>query len=227
MSACDDYRSMVPLFLDNELSGDDAEEFRKHVASCADCRQLLEEEQALSRLFHRARPLSRASDVLRMRVSGMFASKMHTGLIALATSSSSTQGSAFLIRSVPTPAGAMALTRTRSPAKACAVVRVRFMTAALDEAYAERPPVRFPKPATDAMLITDPPPDLTISGITKRRLRNVPKRSTRNSFQNSLLLVAQCSVHAMSSGLCCCCAHQNRGAETLVSWGHEDARSDT
>jgi anti-sigma factor (TIGR02949 family) len=82
MSACDDYRSMVPLFLDDELSGDDAEDFLRHVASCADCRQLLEEEQALSRLLHRARPLYQAPDVLRMRVSGILASEMHTDIRA-------------------------------------------------------------------------------------------------------------------------------------------------
>jgi anti-sigma factor (TIGR02949 family) len=82
MSACDDYRSIVPLFLDDELSGDDAEDFRRHVVSCADCRQCFKEEQTLSRLLHRARPLYQAPEVLRARVSGILSSEMHTGVRA-------------------------------------------------------------------------------------------------------------------------------------------------
>jgi anti-sigma factor (TIGR02949 family) len=75
MSACDDYRSMVPLFLDDELRDHEAEDFRKHVASCPDCRQSLDEEQALSRLLHRVRPLYRASESLRARVAGILSSE--------------------------------------------------------------------------------------------------------------------------------------------------------
>ncbi len=77
MSACDDYRSMVPLFLDDELRGFEAEDFRKHLASCADCRQLLAAEQALSQLLHRTRPLYQASEALRASVSGILSSEVH------------------------------------------------------------------------------------------------------------------------------------------------------
>jgi anti-sigma factor RsiW len=76
MSACDDYRSMVPLFLDDELRGFEAEDFRKHIASCADCRQLLAGEQALSQLLHRTRPLYQASEALRASVSGILSSEV-------------------------------------------------------------------------------------------------------------------------------------------------------
>ena len=82
MSTCDDYRAMVPFFLDDELTGDEAEDFRKHIASCADCRQLLAEEQALSQLLHRTRPLYQASEVLRTRVSDILSSEMHGDLRA-------------------------------------------------------------------------------------------------------------------------------------------------
>jgi anti-sigma factor (TIGR02949 family) len=82
MSACDDYRSMVPLFLDDELSGDDAEDFRRHVASCADCRQCFKEEQVLSRLLQRARPLYQAPEAFRARISGILSSEMRSHLRA-------------------------------------------------------------------------------------------------------------------------------------------------
>ncbi|HTZ90526.1 MAG TPA: zf-HC2 domain-containing protein [Alloacidobacterium sp.] len=82
MSGCDDYRSMVPLFLDDELSGNDAEDFRKHIASCTDCRQLLAEEQELSQLLHRTRPLYQASEALRARVSRILFSEVHSGVRA-------------------------------------------------------------------------------------------------------------------------------------------------
>jgi NAD(P)-dependent dehydrogenase (short-subunit alcohol dehydrogenase family) len=57
--------------------------------------------------------------------------------------------------------------------QACDVTEQESVKEAVRQA--ERPPVRFPKPATDTMLITDPPPDFTISGIAKRSVRNVPK----------------------------------------------------
>jgi mycothiol system anti-sigma-R factor len=82
MSACDDYRSMVPLFLDDELRESEAEDFREHVASCADCRRRLEEERTLSRLLHDARPLYEAPEGLRARVSGILSSEMRTDLRA-------------------------------------------------------------------------------------------------------------------------------------------------
>lgn len=75
MSACDDCRAMIPLILDGELRGSEAEDFRRHVGSCADCQRLLAEEQALSQLLHRTRPLYQASEHLRTRVSAILSSE--------------------------------------------------------------------------------------------------------------------------------------------------------
>jgi len=82
MSACDDYRSMIPLYLDGELRSVEAEDFRAHIAGCAECRRLLAEEEALSELLHRARPLYEAPDTLRARVSGILSSEGYSGVSA-------------------------------------------------------------------------------------------------------------------------------------------------
>lgn len=82
MSACDDYRSMIPLFLDDELRGNELEDFDKHITSCADCREALGHEQALSQLLHRTRPLYQAPEALRTRVSGILSSEIHAGFRA-------------------------------------------------------------------------------------------------------------------------------------------------
>lgn len=76
MSACDDYRSMIPFFLDDELRGNDLEDFQKHIEDCHDCRELLGQERALSELLHRNRPLYVASEALRARVSRLVSSEM-------------------------------------------------------------------------------------------------------------------------------------------------------
>jgi anti-sigma factor RsiW len=65
MNAYDEYRSSIPLYLDNELSGDELENFRTHLALCAACKASLEEEQALSNLLRRSRPLYPAPRALR------------------------------------------------------------------------------------------------------------------------------------------------------------------
>jgi anti-sigma factor RsiW len=69
MSACDDCRFLVPAFLDDELTGNELEDFGKHIASCDDCRQLLADEQCLSALLRRVRPLFQAPESLRATVS--------------------------------------------------------------------------------------------------------------------------------------------------------------
>ena len=75
MTACDDYHTMIPLFLDDELSGNELQEFQEHLKGCADCKELLEEEQALSQLLRRNRPLYEAPEVLRTRVSSLLSSE--------------------------------------------------------------------------------------------------------------------------------------------------------
>ena len=82
MSACDDYRSMIPLFLDDELRGNELDDFGKHITGCADCREALAHEQALSQLLHRTRPLYQAPEVLRARVSDILSSEMDVGVHA-------------------------------------------------------------------------------------------------------------------------------------------------
>ena len=82
MSACDDYRSRIPLFLDDELRGNELQDFQSHVTGCSGCTNFLAEEQAMSGLLHRTRPLYHASDVLRARVSRILSSESNSGIHA-------------------------------------------------------------------------------------------------------------------------------------------------
>jgi anti-sigma factor RsiW len=68
MSAHDEHGVNILLYLDDELRGQDLEDFLAHLDNCADCRRLLEEEQALSNLLHRTRPLYTAPESLRARI---------------------------------------------------------------------------------------------------------------------------------------------------------------
>jgi mycothiol system anti-sigma-R factor len=68
MNAHDEHRANILPYLDNELRGQDAEDFLAHLDNCADCRRLLEEERALSNLLHRTRPLYTAPESLRARI---------------------------------------------------------------------------------------------------------------------------------------------------------------
>jgi mycothiol system anti-sigma-R factor len=71
MSGHDDHRDNILLYLDNELRGQDIEEFLAHLDNCAACRRLLEEERALSNLLHRTRPLYTAPESLRTRIAAI------------------------------------------------------------------------------------------------------------------------------------------------------------
>jgi mycothiol system anti-sigma-R factor len=68
MKGCDDNNASIQLYLDEELSDQDLEEFRAHLEGCLACRKELETEEALSHLLHRSRPLYFAPDALRARV---------------------------------------------------------------------------------------------------------------------------------------------------------------
>lgn len=68
MSAHDEQSANIPLYIDNELRGQELEDFLAHLAGCADCILQVEEEQALSNLLRRSRPLYAAPDALRARV---------------------------------------------------------------------------------------------------------------------------------------------------------------
>jgi anti-sigma factor RsiW len=63
-----DYSSAIQLYLDEELSGPDLQEFQAHLAGCETCRAELAAGEELSRLLHRSRPLYSAPDALRDRV---------------------------------------------------------------------------------------------------------------------------------------------------------------
>src|SRR5260370_28567566 len=69
MNPCDEYVVKTLRYLDNDLKGQELEDFRSHMESCAHCRAHLEAENALSETLHRFRPLYSAPDALRDRVS--------------------------------------------------------------------------------------------------------------------------------------------------------------
>ena len=68
MSPCDERSTDILLYLDNALTGQAFEDFRAHLADCSICRERLQEEQALSSLLHKTRPLYLAPRALRARV---------------------------------------------------------------------------------------------------------------------------------------------------------------
>jgi anti-sigma factor RsiW len=71
MNPCDEYVVKTLRYLENNLEGEELEDFRSHLESCADCRTRLEAEKALSRTLHRSRPLYSAPASLRARVEAL------------------------------------------------------------------------------------------------------------------------------------------------------------
>jgi anti-sigma factor RsiW len=82
MNAYDEYRSSIPLYLDNELSGDELDNFCTHLARCAACKTSLEEEQALSDLLRRSRPLYPAPKAVREHTLGIVHSNQYGTIFA-------------------------------------------------------------------------------------------------------------------------------------------------
>jgi len=68
MSRCEEHTGDILLYLDNALTGQRLEDFRAHLAVCANCWERLEEELALSSFLRKARPLYLAPQALRARV---------------------------------------------------------------------------------------------------------------------------------------------------------------
>jgi anti-sigma factor (TIGR02949 family) len=68
MKDCGDNCTNIRLYLDDELIGQDLEEFSAHLESCVPCKKEVEAERELSRLLRRSRPLYSASDTLRARI---------------------------------------------------------------------------------------------------------------------------------------------------------------
>jgi hypothetical protein len=72
MIPSDDYHFKTLRYLDNDLQGQELNDFLTHLEACAECRSRLEAERALSHLLHRSRPLYSAPAALRSRVSVAF-----------------------------------------------------------------------------------------------------------------------------------------------------------
>jgi len=71
MTPSDEYHVKTLRYLDNDLQGQELNDFLTHLEACADCRSRLEAERALSHLLHRSRPLYSAPAALRSRVSAV------------------------------------------------------------------------------------------------------------------------------------------------------------
>ena len=71
MSHCADHSSQIQLYLDNELTGSDAEEFLAHLDHCESCRREMEEAEAFSRRLLQARPFAVAPAALRERIENL------------------------------------------------------------------------------------------------------------------------------------------------------------
>jgi hypothetical protein len=68
MNSRDEYAIKTLRYLDEDLEGQELEDFFSHLDSCARCREQLEAEKELSATLHRSRPLYAAPAALRDRV---------------------------------------------------------------------------------------------------------------------------------------------------------------
>lgn len=68
MSDCADYRSQIQLYLDNELTSSDAEEFLAHLEHCECCQREMQETEAFFRRLRQARPFAFAPTALHERI---------------------------------------------------------------------------------------------------------------------------------------------------------------
>jgi hypothetical protein len=71
MSSCDEYAIKTLRYLDEDLEGQELEDFLSHLDSCAWCREQLEAEKELSATLHQSRPLYSAPVALRDRVAAV------------------------------------------------------------------------------------------------------------------------------------------------------------
>lgn len=68
MNPCDEYVVKTLRYLDNDLKGQELEDFRSHLKSCSNGQERLDAGRALSQTLHRSRPLYSAPLALRERV---------------------------------------------------------------------------------------------------------------------------------------------------------------
>lgn len=73
MKSCDEYAIKTLRYLDEDLEGQELEDFLSHLDSCAKCREQLEAEKELSAALHRSRPLYSAPAALCDRVAAYVA----------------------------------------------------------------------------------------------------------------------------------------------------------
>lgn len=73
MNGCDEHAIKTLRYLDNDLYGQELEDFLSHLHSCAGCREHLEAENELSTTLRRTRPLYPAPGALRSRISAAVA----------------------------------------------------------------------------------------------------------------------------------------------------------
>jgi anti-sigma factor RsiW len=104
MSHYDESSTDILLYLDNALAGQRLEDFLAHLADCSICRERLQEEQALSALLHKTRPLYFAPQVLRARVTAAVTQQASAGSpISARSSKTRTQKSTRWLRGVTRP----------------------------------------------------------------------------------------------------------------------------
>jgi len=68
MNSCDECAIKTLRYLDNDLEGQEREDFLSHLAACVNCRAHVEAEKELSATLHRVRPLYSAPVGLRDRL---------------------------------------------------------------------------------------------------------------------------------------------------------------
>lgn len=73
MKRCEEIRSRIIFYLDDELSGADRASFETHLLSCDACREVIDAERQFLETVRGLRPLHRAAPELRARVQHLLA----------------------------------------------------------------------------------------------------------------------------------------------------------
>src|SRR5215510_7508547 len=71
MNRCQDIRSRMTLYLDEELQGNERADFENHLRNCEQCATLLKSEQKFLDVIREVKPLYEASPELRDRVQNL------------------------------------------------------------------------------------------------------------------------------------------------------------
>lgn len=68
MAGCGEYRAMIQLYVDDELTGSDQQELLSHLENCAGCSREMEELKKFYGQIGQARPRITAPAALRERI---------------------------------------------------------------------------------------------------------------------------------------------------------------